>query len=60
MGITAELAEAAQVRKSGAEIGQEAAGGAAIVADGLGTQSEGESLDVSLKDLFEAGGGKAS
>ena len=38
MGIAAELAEAAHLRKGRAEVGQEAASSAAIAAHGIGTQ----------------------
>src|SRR5439155_5292646 len=57
MGIAAELAESAHARKGSAEIGQEAPRGAAIAADGVGTQRQGETLDVSFEDLVEAGSG---
>ena len=53
MGIAAELAKPAHPRESGAEIGQETARGAAIAADGVGTQRQGERPEVSFKDPFE-------
>jgi hypothetical protein len=54
MGIAAELAEPAHLRKGGAEVGQEAASSASIAAHGIGTQGKGESLNMRFQDLFEA------
>ena len=59
MGIAAELAEPAHLRKGRADVGQEAASGATIAAHGVGTQSQSESLDVCFQDLFEAVSGLA-
>jgi hypothetical protein len=58
VGIAAELAEAAHARKRSVEKRQEAARDAAIAADGVGAQRQGESLDVSFEDLFEAVSGE--
>jgi hypothetical protein len=55
MGIAAQLRERVNLRESGAEISEEAACGKSIEAYGAGPQGEGKSLDLSLKDLFEAG-----
>ena len=55
MGIAAELAETAHPRKRSAEIGQKAPCAAAVAAHGSWAQSQGESLDVGIQDVFEAG-----
>src|ERR1039457_1111508 len=57
MGIAAELAEAAHGRKGSMEKRQEAAGDAAVAADGTGAQGQGESLDVGFEDLLKGGSG---
>jgi hypothetical protein len=59
MGVTAELREAAEVRKGGVEIAEEATGDTSILDYRVVPQSEGESLDVSCEDLIETGFGLA-
>jgi hypothetical protein len=54
MGVTAELGQAADVRKSGVEIAEETTGDTSILDDRVVPQREGESLDVRLEDLIEA------
>jgi hypothetical protein len=55
MGIAAQLGEPANLRESGAEISEEAAGRRSIVFDRARPQSEGKGLDMCFQDLFQAG-----
>lgn len=59
MGIAAELAQPAHLRKGRAKKGQEAANAATITDYSARTQGQGESLDVRFQDLFEAESGLA-
>ncbi len=59
MEVTADLREAAHVRKGGVERAEEATGGTSILDYRAVPQSEGESLDVSFEDLIETGFGLA-
>jgi hypothetical protein len=43
------------LRKSGAEIAEEAAGRPTIAGHGAGTQSQGQSLDMGFQEWLEAG-----
>jgi hypothetical protein len=59
VGIAAQLRRPAELRESDLEIAKKPAGHESVVGDGGGPQGQGESLDVSFQDLFEAGGGLA-
>ena len=55
MRIAAQLGEAANLRESGTEVGEEAVRRTSICFHGARLQAEGERLDLILKDAFELG-----
>ena len=57
--MAAQLRRPAELRKSDLEIAKKPAGHGSVGGDGGGPQGQGESLDVSFQDLFQAGGGLA-
>ena len=57
VGLAAKFREPADVRKGSVEVAQETASHGSVVDDGIAPQGQGESLDVSFEDLFEAASG---
>jgi hypothetical protein len=57
MGIAAELREPANLREGLAEIAEEAMDGRSICAHSVGSQGEGQCLDLCFEDLLERGWG---
>jgi|SRR5580700_962100 hypothetical protein len=55
MGIAAQLGEAAHLGEVGVQTGEETSGDAAVYVHGLGSQSSGQSLDMGIKNLLQAG-----